>query len=398
MKNQQGTAHRPSQAGQEYVLNSKGEKVKNTAFRGGIIKNHNNILLKDIGLTAQQDFSSDVLSVSESEKIFSQGRQISNVKEVTDLCEFSLTDDADNSLVAESIHKIDNKKRPISLRNLNKEEIEEVLENWRDSLFEILEDKTGSSDIPEIRTNNAHGSSAASDIIAIYPDGTIYPIEVKFGAMTNSNSGIKRIGTILGEQAFRIENKEELFKEYYKRGQDTEWLQDQITQRMKNYAEEFNKRPHIINSQELYDMLHSSGASGNSQSEGNENYTIITFGTKSKKATAQEITIDITPDDEWDVRVVASIIDTDKNKSTRLNYIFVNKNDPRKTVRATFNNKQSVYIDTEGNKINKKKINNINQKIATGEILKIPSRFFLGGGGYNVWFYDKSKKEKILDE
>lgn len=35
VNNQQGTAHRPSQADQEYVLNSKGEKVRNTAFRGG---------------------------------------------------------------------------------------------------------------------------------------------------------------------------------------------------------------------------------------------------------------------------------------------------------------------------------------------------------------------------
>lgn len=324
------------------------------------------------------------------EQILSQ-KNTSDVKKVTDLCELSLTDGASIEDIATEISEFDSSKRPTALKKLSSYEIVSVIEDWRDNLRIILKEKHESNNAPSVMLNNVSGNSADSDLIVKYEDGVVYPIEVKFGKMTNGNSGVSRISSILSEDAFVVKDKELIVEEFFNRGLDEKWLMSEIRKQMTDYAMKFNVTEHNVNSSEMFDILHSSGAQGNSASEYNENYTILTFGQKKGKGTISETTIDTRPDDEWDV---VAIVSPEGSDTMRLNYIFTNRRDETKTVRATFNNKNSTYATSDGDIVSKdrlKKDGILESGLADGSIVQFPSKFFMGSPSYNVWFKDKNR-------
>lgn len=378
----------------EWIVDSNGQRRRNEAYIGkktspGAQNTSGSPSVSDI-MDEMTDIDYNQQETPTPQDILQQ-KNVSDVKKATDLCELSLVEDSDPEQIAATLSGFENKNRPTALRGLNESEIAKVITQWQDNLYDILEQKSGKDEIPVIESNNIGGNSAASDLIARYEDGTTYPIETKFGKMTNANSGVSRITTLLGEDAFVLDNKSEMIKEFFQRDQDQEWLQQEIYKKMSEYALEFNEKDHSVNKSEMFDILHSSGAQGNSASEYNENYTILTFGAKNGEGYTEETTIDTRPDDEWDVRAEVS----PEGKSTRLNYMFTNRRDPSKTVRATFNNKNSTYAESDGTIVSKdklKKEGRLDSGLKDGTVVQLPSKFFMGNPSYNVWFKDKNRE------
>lgn len=253
-------------------------------------------------------------------------------------------------------------------------------------LYDTLQKKTGRDEDPIITSNNTSGNAASSDLVATYSDGMQYPIETKFGEKTDSNSGVGRMENALGESTYSVPNREDILKKYVV-DENKEYIKNALQTSMKKYADEFNNHSHNVNGSIIYDMLKSSGKQGNSVNEWSDNYTILSFRVKNKKPVMEETTIDIKPDDKWDVTAELS----EKNGSIRLNYRFTNRNNPQQTIKATFNNKNTLYVDKEGNTVNKKSYHgDFDEDKKAGKIIGVPSKYLMGTASFNVWFYDSS--------
>lgn len=376
--------NQPSRSNQEYIM-VNGVKRKNLAFIRGESRikrkldmnrkmNNGNESTNNI----MDDFSNS--TNSNAPLVFN------SVKNVTDLCEDSLTTDSDLEVLSYKISQSENRYRPKDLRGMSQDEILSTIESWQDMLYDTLQKKTGRDEDPIITSNNTSGNAASSDLVATYSDGMQYPIETKFGEKTDSNSGVGRMENALGESTYSVPNREDILKKYAV-DEKEEYIKNALQTSMKKYADEFNNHSHNVNGSIIYDMLKSSGKQGNSVNEWSDNYTILSFRVKNKKPVMEETTIDIKPDDKWDVTAELS----EKNGSIRLNYRFTNRNNPQQTIKATFNNKNTLYVDKEGNTVNKKSYHgDFAEDQKAGKIIGVPSKYLMGTASFNVWFYDNS--------
>jgi len=320
-------------------------------------------------------------------KIVKQNTQVfgSNVSLVTNLCEEAVATGSDIKVIAKNISQINDSQRVVALRGLKEEEIEKILSEWKQSLRKLTAEKIGSDNF-SIQSGNSGGNSADSDLVVIANDENVMNLETKFGAATNSAAGIQRVSSLINADAFTLDNSEklELLNIYSKEGgKDEAAVIQKLDAKMRTYAEDFNSKNHTVNSQEIYDIVKSSGKKGNSQQV--KDYSIVNFRQNDGKGYISETEISLSEDEQWNVTaVVNSGTDT-----ARLSYEFTTT-DGQKYLKVLFNNKNSTYAiknpDGSLKIVNKKNYN-------TDELIRIPSKLQMGTGSYNVWYKEGLEKD-----
>lgn len=304
----------------------------------------------------------------------------SNVSYVSDLCEKAMVSDEIDEF-AEKITETDDSKRVLALRGLDKNEIAETLVSWQNDLRNFVERKTGRKDFTLI-TENIGGNSAMSDFTAVDENGEILMnLEAKFGSATNAAAGLKRVSDVVGTDAFTLtaEDKAELIKIYYS-SSDKQQVLDRLSTKMHEYATAFNAQENTVSSEQVYDLVRSSGKQGNSTKL--SNYAIVNFRRNNGVATVSETEMSIAPDEKWQAQCSVST----EQGVVRISYQLVSE-DEQKRIKILFNNKNSLYtIEENGTRkvVNKKGYD-------LSELDRIPSKFQLGVGSYNVWYEEGQK-------
>lgn len=300
-----------------------------------------------------------------------------NVSAFTRMCESALTTLADRPAAAHNLGLFPDENRVRSMRGLNSNQIEVILNDWYNALYSKVKTKTGAVE-PTIRTGNEKGNFSASDFLVFDENGTErLQIEGKFGAMTNKAIGHEHATGILNYEAFRFtpeERQEMLNMVYYNNAKEALAMSRNI---MNLYASEFNSSNVEISSQKLHDMLTISGAEGNQAT----NYMMVAFKVdKNLRGTIQEKLLSIAADESWDVQAKV----TQTKKSSRITYHFKSR-DTENTVRMLFNNKNSTHVYLDNGEIKK-----LGRKDESREgYKKIDSFYQVGQGSFNVWFKNR---------
>lgn len=369
------TVHWKSRENQEYI-NVHGERRRNTAYTGRTTPRG-----KQQGTplgNAMGDFTGEVKK---------HDRKNVDVSKVTKICEDAMCDGADIDAIAEHISTIDDSNRVLALRGLGAEDIRETLVSWREDMIDIVSEKYGlSPDDIMVSPGNSMGNSGSSDLVLTIKDtGRDIAVETKFGSATNSAIGLQRMSEVLsGKKCFEVspENKK-LLVDTYIQGSPQE-ATGVLRGIMENYADDFNNSETVVDSRSLMDIIKSSGAKGNLETVGD--YHVINFKADEAGAYATETPLSISEDDKWFVTVEIG----EKGNNPRVNYIFTSE-DGQKRIKMTYNNKNSAYVDKNGqNIVTKSRMNN---QIKSGEkdksdFLRIESNYQLSTGSYNVWYQE----------
>lgn len=317
-------------------------------------------------------------------------RDFSAVSDCTNLCEVAMETNTTPEVISEIAQRLSEEPDKFlvkALRGCDQETIEETLLSWKGDIARSTAIRMG-VDVNDINVSsgNEGGNAAVSDVIATTSDGRVAHVELKFGAHTNSASGMDRMKSILGgEEPFSVDkNVRQDIISMFVRGEDSDTIQNRLHEETMRYAQEFSSKDITVSSEELFDLIASSGAKGNSAQV--DSYTMVELRRTDKKgATIHEIPLNITKDEQWSVSSSASKI----GKGSRLNYIFVNETGD-KTIRMTVNNKNTHYVKEEADnsfrtvsKVEKKRME------ADGEgasVKAVPSYLLTGTTSYNVWY------------
>ena len=312
----------------------------------------------------------------------------SNVSNVSNMCEDAMTDDADVEEIAKKINTINDSQRVVALRKLDHDQIVKVLKDWRVELNDFVAKRVGTTDFT-INSGNMGGNSADSDFVITSSDGTIIMnLEAKFGSATNGAIGISRASNLTDFPAFNLDKNEkaELLKIYSLKGEAG--VIQQLSAKMNKYADEFNKEERIVSSKEIYDIVKSSGKSGNSKNV--KDYSVVNFRQKEGRGEISETEITLKEDENWNVRAVVNA----EEGTARLAYLFETE-DKQKQLKVLFNNKNSLYAAKNDKGllevVNKK---NYEESGTNGELVRIPSKFQMGTGSYNVWYSEGRELEQ----
>lgn len=307
----------------------------------------------------------------------------SNVSTVSNMCEDAMADNADVEEIARKISVINDSQRVVALRKLDQGEIVKVLKDWRIKLNDFVAKRAGTTDFT-INSGNIGGNSADSDFIITSSNGeTIMNLEAKFGSATNGAIGIARASNLTDFPAFNFDKneKKELLNTYSQKGEKA--VIRQLSEKMNKYADEFNKEERTVISKEIYDIVKSSGKSGNSKNV--KDYSVVNFRQKEGKGEISETEITLKEDENWNVRAVVN----SEEETARLAYLFETE-DRQKQLKVLFNNKNSLYAvkDEDGSlKIANK--SNVDEK----ELIRIQSKLQMGTGSYNVWYSEGKELE-----
>lgn len=140
-----------------------------------------------------------------------------NVSAFTRMCESALTTFADRSAAAHNLELFPDENRVRSMRGLNSNQIEVILNDWYNALYSKVKTKTGAVE-PTIHTGNEKGNFSASDFLVFDENDTErLQIEGKFGAMTNKAIGHEHATGILNYEAFHFtpEERQEMLNMVY---------------------------------------------------------------------------------------------------------------------------------------------------------------------------------------
>lgn len=312
----------------------------------------------------------------------------SNVSAVSNMCEDAMADNADVNEIAKKINTINDSQRVVALRKLDHDQIAKVLKDWRTELNVFVAKRVGTKDFT-INSGNVGGNSADSDFVITSANGTIIMnLEAKFGSATNGAIGIARTSNLTDYPAFNLDKNEkgELLKTYSQKGETA--VIRQLSAKMNKYADEFNKETRTVSSKEIYDIVKSSGKSGNSKNV--KDYSVVNFRQKEGKGQISETEITLKEDENWNVRAV---VNTEEG-TARLAYLFETE-DKQKQLKVLFNNKNSLYAVRNDKGlleiVNKK---NYEDNGTDGELVRIPSKLQMGTGSYNVWYSEGKELEQ----
>lgn len=309
----------------------------------------------------------------------------SNVSTVSNMCEDAMADNADVEEIARKISIINDSQRVVALRKLDHNEIVKVLKDWRIELNDFVEKRVGTADFT-INSGNIGGNSADSDFIITSSNGeTIMNLEAKFGSATNGAIGIARASNLTDFPAFNFDKdeKNELLNLYSQKGETA--VIRQLSEKMNKYSDEFNKEKREVSSQEIYDIVKSSGKSGNSKNV--KDYSVVNFRQKEGKGQISETEITLKDDEKWNVKTVVNI----QEDTARLAYLFETE-DKQKQLKVLFNNKNSIYVKKNADG-SLELVNKMTYE-KPDELIKIQSKLQMGTGSYNVWYKEGLELEE----
>lgn len=306
-----------------------------------------------------------------------------NIQAITNLCELLLAQSLNNSIHTNIITQIADAEidlKPKTLRYLTEVDIAILFMRYAQEIKEEIRNRYNTK-IRHTEIINRSNFSPA-DMKLHLADGAVVYLESKFGHYTNSACGVEALSNIIGTPVFNLTplQRQALATTVTAAGEEAalDLLEAYMVAYHTNTFQK-NPAPPQVNAEKIRTLIGTSGANTTPHSiEGD--YLLVKLGGRTNTSTVEFTDFNLTSSDNWGVECV---INRTPN-SVRLTYIFTTPDG--KTMRATYNNKNSTYIDPDGiiiSRSRKARLRTVSHRI--------DSRFGCGTGSYNVWFQDTAQ-------